>query len=191
MHNTNIIRIALGTALILLIPFVLTLLGDGVDGEGWNWTPLDFAFMGALLFGTGLAYELVARKAGSIAYRAGIGVALAAGFLLVWMNAAVGLISNGDLIGSANVMYVGVLAVGFVGARIARFQPRGMARALFATALAQMLVAAIAQITMIDEKIAELGLRFMILNGFFATLWVGSAWLFQKAAGGEAEPGPA
>jgi len=42
------------------------------------------------------------------------------------------------------LMYIGVLAVGIIGALIARFQPHGMARALFATALAQMLVAVIA-----------------------------------------------
>jgi hypothetical protein len=34
-------------------------------------------------------------------------------------------------------MYIGVLAVGIIGAIIARLRPRGMARALFATALAQ------------------------------------------------------
>ena len=43
-------------------------------------------------------------------------------------------------------MYGGVLAVGIVGAIIARFQPDGMARALVATALAQMVVAVIALI---------------------------------------------
>jgi hypothetical protein len=67
-----------------------------------------------------------------------------------------------------------VLAVGIIGTLIARFQPRGMARALFATALAQMLVAVIAQI-------ARLGFTF-ILNGFFAALWVGSALLFRRAS---------
>jgi hypothetical protein len=41
-------------------------------------------------------------------------------------------------------MYIGVLAVGIIGAIVARFRPHGMARALFATALAQALVAVIA-----------------------------------------------
>lgn len=35
-----------------------------------------------------------------------------------------------------NTTYFEVLAVGIIGALIARFRPRGMARALFATALA-------------------------------------------------------
>ena len=81
---------------------------------------------------------------GNSAYRAAVGVALAAAFILVWVNLAVGIIGSED--NPANVMYGGVLAVGIIGAIIARFQPHGMARALVATALAQALVAVIALI---------------------------------------------
>ncbi len=52
-----------------------------------------------------------------MAYRFAVGVALAAAFLLVWMNLAVGLIGSED--NPANLMYFGVLAVGFIGAIIA------------------------------------------------------------------------
>ena len=45
-------------ALILTIPLVLTLLGSGVDGDGWHWTLSDFVIIGGLMFGVGLAYEL-------------------------------------------------------------------------------------------------------------------------------------
>ncbi len=41
-------------------------------------------------------------------------------------------------------MYFGVLAVGFIGALVARFRPHGMARALFTMAITQMLVPVIA-----------------------------------------------
>ena len=58
-------------------------------------------------------------------------------------------------------MYFGVLAVGMAGALIARLRPRGMARALFATALAQALVAAIA-------LIARLGLPYSPPQGALA-----------------------
>jgi hypothetical protein len=113
------------------------------------------------------------------AYRSAIGVALAAALLLVWLSLGVGIIGkDGD---SANLMYFGVLAVGTIGAVIARFQPHGMARALFATALAQAVVAAIA-------LIARLGLpwsgpvEILLLNGFFIALFTASAWLFWRAA---------
>ena len=172
---------AVVVALILLIPLVLTLLGSGVDGEGWHWTLFDFVFMGTLLFGSGLAYELVARKMNSVVYRAAVGVALAAAFLLVWINAAVGIIGDGDLDNLTNVMYFGVLAVGFIGAVIVRFQPHGMARALFATALAQALVPVIALIIG-QPDFAPGVLGVFVLNSFFVMLFVGSALLFRRAA---------
>ena len=140
------------------------------------WDLADFAVAGALLVGTGLTYELVARKADNIAYRAAVGLAAAGALLLVWTSLAVGLIgAEGD---PANLMYGGVLAVGVFGAFIAHFQPSGMARALFATALAQALVAVIGLI--LGKYPAEVG--SVILNGFFVALFVGSAWLFRKAA---------
>ena len=67
-------------------------------------------------------------------YRFAAGVALAAAFVLAWLSLGVGVIGkDGD---PANLMYFGVLAVGIIGAVIARFRPHGMARALLATALA-------------------------------------------------------
>ncbi len=137
MQNKSIIRIALVTAFILLLPLLAMQFTDEVV-----WDLADFAVAGVLLFGASLTYELIARKAGNIAYRVGVGVAVAAALLLVWLNLAVGIIGNEE--SPANLMYIGVLAVGIIGALIARFQPHGMARALFATAAAQVLVAVIA-----------------------------------------------
>ena len=118
------------------------------------------------------------------AYRYAVGVALAAACILVWLSLGVGIIGkDGD---PANLMYFGVLAVGIIGALIARFRPQGMARALFAMALAQALVAAIA-------LIARLGLpwsgpaEIVLLNGFFVAMFAGSAWLFRRAARGPAK----
>ena len=166
----SVVGVALATAFILLIPLL----------AAWAWTVSDFVFAGALIFGTGLTYELVARKAGNIAYRFAVGVALAAAFLLVWINLAVGII--GDSGDPANSMYVGVLAVGLVGVIIARFRSPGMARALFATALAQALVAVIALILGLGSGSPPGVLGILILNGFFVALFVGSAFLFRYAA---------
>jgi hypothetical protein len=143
------------------------------------WDLADFAFAGALVVGTGVTYEVAARMTGNTAYRAAVGGALAAAFILVWMNLAVGIIGSED--NPANLMYGGVLAVGIIGAIIARFQPDGMARALFAMALAQTLVAVIALIAGMGYP-ASPRLELLFLNGFFAALWLISAWLFRKAA---------
>lgn len=112
-------------------------------------------------------------------YRFAVVIALATAFILVWLSLGVGIIGrDGD---PANLMYFGVLTIGIIGALIARFRPLGMARALFATALAQTLVAVIA-------LIAGLGypwsgpLEITLLNGFFVALFIESAWLFRRAA---------
>lgn len=179
----KLIRWAVVVALILLIPLVLTIRDGGVEGVGWNWTLFDFVFMGILLFGAGLVYELVARKMESGAYRAAVGLAVVTGVLLVWINAAVGIIGDDD---GFNLMYFVVLAIGFIGALIALFQSRGMARALFAMALAQFLVPVIALIISNPDTWGPPGvLGVFVLNSFFALMFVGSALLFRRASAAE------
>ena len=173
----SVAGVALATVFILLVPLL--------TAPAWNL--FDFVFAGALIFGTGLTFVLVA-KAGNSAYRFAFGVALAAAFILVWLTGAVGIIGSED--NNANAMYFGVLAVGIVGAIVARFRPHGMARALFATALAQALVSVIALIITLGSPGSPPGvLGVLILNGFFVGLFVGSAWLFREAARGGPERG--
>jgi hypothetical protein len=169
----NVMRIAIGTGLVLLIPLVLWLLAI------WHWRPGAIVLAVVLLVGgAGLAYELVAKKISNKAYLFAVGVALAAVFLLVWMNAAVGGILGDN---PANMMYFGVLLVGLIGAIIARLEPQGMSRALFATAFAMVLVPAIALIigtpAFANGVVAVFG-----LHAIFAVLWVGSALLFRRAS---------
>ena len=159
---------------VLLLPLVALQFTDEV-----NWSVADFALAGALLLGVGIPLELAVRKSGDAAYRVGVGVALVAAFLLVWVNGAVGIIGSED--NDANLMYGGVLAVGIIGAIIARFRPRGMALALFAAAFTQALIAVIALIAGLGAPVN--GPREIVgLNAFFVVLFVGSALLFQKAA---------
>jgi hypothetical protein len=137
--------------------------------------------MGILLFGTGLTYVFISKMSDRIAYRAAVGVAAAAGFLLIWMNLAVGIIGSEN--NPANLMYLGVLAVGITGAAIAHFRPNGMARTLFVTAIAQLLVPIMALLiwrTSFNESPGIVGV--FILNAFFAGLFVVSALLFRQAA---------
>ena len=177
-HSTayrSTIGIVLAAASILLLPLLAMQFTDEVA-----WGVFDFAAAGVLLVGAGLAYLLVARRAGNIAHRAAVGVALAAAFMLVFLVGAVGVIGeDGD---RADLMYGGVLAVGIVGAVIARFRPQGMARALLAMALAQALVAVIALIVGKHEAPISSVAEIVLLNGLFVALFIASAWLFQRAA---------
>jgi hypothetical protein len=178
-------RVALATAFILSVPLLAMQFTDEVA-----WGVVDFAVAGALLGVTGFIHQLAASKAGNLAYRAAVGVALAAALFLVWLVLAVGVI--GDTGDPADLMYVGVLAVGFIGAIIARFQPHGMARALFATALAQAFVAVLALIAGKHQAPISSVSEILGLNGFFVALFIASAWLFRHAARGQppADAGP-
>ena len=145
-----------------------------------NWVD-NLAQIGGLLIGVGVAVELASRKTGEAAYRAAVGLALGSALLLAWVNGAVGIIGSED--NDANLMYGGVLFVGAIGAIIARFKPGGMARALFATALAQTLVAVIALVGRLGSPYSG-PLEIVSVNGFFVALFTGSAVLFWKAARG-------
>jgi hypothetical protein len=167
-------------AILLLLPLFAMQVTNEVA-----WDLADFVFAGVLIVGVGVAYELTVRMTGNTPYRAAVAVALAAAFILIWINLAVGIIGTED--NPANLMYGGVIVVGIIGAVIARFRPDGMARALFAAALAQAVVAAIALIAGMQSPVSP-AIEILGLNGFFAALWLGSAWLFRKAARGQAPP---
>ena len=149
--------------------------------EEVHWDLFDFVVMGGLLFGVGLAYELVARRSGNTVYRIAFGVGLVAAFLLAWVNGAVGIIGNENQ--PANLMYGAVFAVGFIGSLVARFKPRGMAHTLFAAALVQLSVPVIALIIWPQISWGGAGIvGVFVLNAFFAALFVVSALLFRHAA---------
>lgn len=137
-----------------------------------DWDLADFVLAGLLLAAVVVSLALALRRTRDRAYRAGAVVALAAAFMLLWGNAAVGLVGAED--NPANRMVVAVVGVGIAGALLARFRPRGMALALVATALAQVALAVIAWI-------AGWGSAFAI-SACFVALWLLSAWLFRRAA---------
>lgn len=112
-------------------------------------------------------------------FKAACGIAVAGALLLVWLSLGVGIIGkDGD---PGNRMYLGVLCVGIVGSLLARFQPRGMARALFSAALAHVAVTVIALAAGLGRPWSG-PLELVLLNGFFVVLFLGSAWLFDRAA---------
>jgi len=179
-QNRNIARIALVTGLLLMIPLVAMQFSDDV-----NWGVGDFIVMGGLLFGSGLTYELVARRGGTTAYKAAVGVAVVASLLLMWVNLAVGIIGSEN--NPANVLYLGVIYIALIGATIVRLRPRGMSRVLFFTALTQALVPVIALLIWrptFDDPPGMVGVFF--LNAGFVTLYLVSALLFRHA--GETDP---
>ena len=145
-----------------------------------QWSPFDFVFAAVLLYGAAGTVDLAIRKGGSMAYRLGAGLAVLVSFLLIWVNGAVGVIGVED--NPANLMFIAIIVIAAAGAIAARFEARGMARAM---TIACVLNAAIAALVPVygwgaDEHPGMPGLVALI--GLFATMWGLSAALFAKAA---------
>jgi hypothetical protein len=68
----SLLLVACATAALLLVPLVAMQFTEEV-----NWTLLDFAVAGCLLFGSGIAYVLLARSATHIAGHAAACIAVA------------------------------------------------------------------------------------------------------------------
>lgn len=172
-------------AVLLLLPAIAMRFTTEVD-----WTGSDFVVMGVMLATACGIYELGVWLSGDTAYRAAFGIAALAGFLTVWVNLAVGMIgSEGNPL---NLMFGGVLLVAALGSLLALFRARGMAWAMGATAVAQLLAAAVALAVGLSAGTGEQAgpplAREVLLTACFAVPWLASAMLFRKAAERRAAP---
>lgn len=162
-------RIARWTAVagLLLLPAIAMRFTAEV-----NWTASDFVFAAILIGGTTLLYEIAVLTCASFAYRGGVALALAASFLLIWINAAVGIIGDED--NPANLMFAAPLTIAFLGALLSRFRPRGMAWTMGAAGAAQIAIGIVA---------LTMGALIPFVTLVFTALWLTAAALFRRAAG--------
>jgi hypothetical protein len=161
--------------LIVLLPLVAMQLTDEV-----KWTASDFLFAGLLVGSVGLILELALRQTTDRAYRGAAGCAVAAAFLLIWSNGAVGIV--GSETNDANTLFNLVPLIALLGSAIVRFRAHGLAKVMMATAIIQVLVT-VGVLTVGWSERASIWPRELIYSaGGFAGLWLASAWLFAKAA---------
>jgi hypothetical protein len=172
-HVTQMSRAMLRAALVALGLLMVPLVASQVV-EGWNWPPRAFVLVYVLFFGTALAYALIARKMGAWSYKAGVGVALVAGFALGWSN----MVHVADSENPANLVYYSVLAVGGVGAWLARLEARGLARTLFAMAATLALIAVILP----SGAPPDMARRMAIGHGVLVALFTASGLMFRHAS---------
>lgn len=153
-------------ALLLLLPLVAMQFTPEV-----NWTVGDFLFAGLIIGLVGVIFELAVRASRNTSFRCGVALALAASFLTIWVNGAVGMIGDED--NPYNLLFLGVIFVALIGAVLARFRPAGLFIAMAAAAVAQVAVGAggIA----VDPRGA-------MVSAAFAGLWLLAAALFRNAA---------
>jgi hypothetical protein len=165
----TMLRVALGALAVLMVPLVASRVV-----EGWNWSAGSFVFVYVLFFGTGMVYAVIARKMGAWSYKAGVGVALVAGFALGWSN----MVQVADSGHPENLVYYSVLAVGVVGALLARLEARGLARTLFVMAATLALIAVILP----SGAPPDMARRMAIGHGVYVVLFIASGLMFRHAS---------
>jgi hypothetical protein len=104
----------------------------------------------------------------------------------VWSNLAVGII--GDERNPVNALYVGVVAIGIVGAILSRARAEGMARTLLLMAVAQVAIA-LAALGLRWDAPGSGALEILGITALFVALFLGSGLLFHRAAATSAAAG--
>lgn len=165
----SILKVLLGTLGLLLIPLIAIFFTDEM-----KWDIFDFIVAGILIAGTGIIYVFVTRLRRDFAYRAAFGVGLAASFIVVWANLAVGIVGSED--NPINLLFFGILLIGVIGAIISKFKPIGMSLTMFTMSLAQLLVASVLLLAGLSS------LRELLLSSvFLISVWTISGVLFRKS----------
>ena len=165
----TMLRVALVSLALLMVPLVASQFF-----EDWHWGVGGFVRVYVLFFLTGMVMALVARRMGVWSYKAGVGVALVAGFALGWSN----MVQVADSGHPENLVYYSVLAVGIVGACLARLKAQGLALTLFAMAVPLTLIAVILP----SGAPPDMARRMAIGHGVYVVLFVASGLMFRHAS---------
>lgn len=145
-----------------------------------QWTTSDFVFAGVILVGAGAIAELAVRASGDWSYRIGAGLAVLASVLLIWVNGAVGIIGSEDE--PANLLYLAVIAAAFIGAVAGRFRPGGLSLAMICAAALHAGIGVLAVMRGWGEGSDRWPQTVIVTSIVFCALWLGSAFLFRRAA---------
>jgi hypothetical protein len=126
----------------------------------------------------GLGLELAVRASSSWAWRGGAALAVFSCFALVWVNAAVGMIGDGE--NMYNLLFLGLVPLALVGAALVRLRAAGLALVALAAGLAQIAIAAVGM-----GQDPRGGVLSMVMAGS----WLLASLLFRAAAAREKRTG--
>ncbi|RMD87975.1 MAG: hypothetical protein D6807_06785 [Alphaproteobacteria bacterium] len=164
---------------LLVAIAVLPLLAMQVTDEV-RWSLSDFLLFAAMLGGAGAFFELAARVSRRTPFRLAAGIAVGTAFLLVWANAAVGLLGPGGA--ASNLLAYAVPVVMLAGTVLARFRARAMTRVMWWTAATQVLVGLAAFLPAAHATDSPLAWNIAGMTASFVLLWLLAGALFLRAA---------
>jgi hypothetical protein len=165
----TMLRVALGALAVWMVPLVASQFV-----EDWHWGVGGFVRVYVLFFLTGMMIALIARRMGVWTYKAGVSLALVAGFALTWST----MVQVADSGHPERLWYHSVLVVGAVGALLARLRARGLALTLFAMAATLALIA----VLLPSGAPPDMARNMAIGHGVFVALFTASGLLFRHAS---------
>jgi hypothetical protein len=165
----TMLRVALGALAVWMVPLVASQFF-----EDWHWGVDGFVRVYVLFFLTGMVMALVARRMGVWSYKAGVGLALVAGFALGWST----MVQVADSGHPERLWYHSVLVVGAIGACLARLKAPGLAWTLFAMAATLALIA----VMLPSGAPPYLARNMAIGHGVYVALFTASGLLFRHAS---------
>jgi hypothetical protein len=168
------IKVALGSLLVLLIPFTASFLSEEMD-----WSPFDYILVWIMLFLTGTAYSFITRNSKDAVYRIAVGLAVVSGLMLTWVNLAVGLIGSED--NPINLSYFFILALGILASFMMRFKAVYMTMILVSMAFGMVIVAVVALFLNMQSLPQSSVTQIMGVTGFFMMPLLVAAILFYQA----------
>ena len=135
------------------------------------WEPEDMPFAFILIIVVGAVFEFALRVPEKWAYAAGTAVAAGTTGLLILGNLAVGFAGSED--NPINMVFFAVPAVALLAVLVSRFRSRGLARAMAAAAVVQVVAGLIALLE---------GYFTGPMTVAFSALWLTSGLLFLRAS---------
>lgn len=164
-----------GAGCLLLAPLVAMQFSGEVD-----WTGFDFMVMGLMMLAVLIPWELAVRTSRDLAHLAGCALTLGGCFVLLWVTLAVGVIGSED--NAANLMFFAVIGAAVLGAVVSLVRGAGMARTLFAMAVLQVGIGAIALAGQLGAEGERWPVDVTGVTAFFALLWLVAGILFRLSA---------
>lgn len=175
--SRTVLRVALGALAVWMVPLVASQFVDD-----WHWGVGGFVRVYVLFFLLGMAIALVARRMGVWSYKAGVGLALVAGFALAWST----MVQVADSGHPERLWFHSVLVVGAIGVCLARLRATGLAWTLFAMAATLALITAILP----SGAPPDLARRMAIGHIVYVVLFTASGFLFRHAGSQASKLGP-
>ncbi|HEY8592125.1 MAG TPA: hypothetical protein VIL42_04575 [Sphingomicrobium sp.] len=164
-----------GAVVLLSLPFFAMQFTD----SGVDWSVGDFIFAGVMFAIIGGLLELGVRISKNWTYRIALALALLGSLLTIWVNLAVGIVGSED--NPNNMLFFIAVLMGVGGAIGAKLRADGMARASLTTAAVMVIAFLIAELGPRDEPMVRPVVE-AVGTSIFVMLFLGSAWLFRRAA---------